>query len=78
MEAEFLAELERKKKEEEAKLEEEMKKNPALAKALAKAPQKPPAKGAKEEKPVIDVPKIPVPQVTEYKSEMGNQYLRER
>ncbi len=78
MEAEFLAELERKKKEEEAKLEEEAKKNPAAAKAPAKAPAKPPAKGAKEEKPVIDVPKIPVPQVTEYKSEMGNQYIRER
>lgn len=55
-----------------------MKKNPALAKAPAKAAPKPPAKGAKEEKPVIDVPKIPVPQVTEFKSEMGNQYVRER
>lgn len=78
MEAEYLAELERKRKEEEAKLDEEIKKNPALAKAPTKAAPKPVAKGAKEEKPVIDVPKIPVPQVTEYKSEMGNQYIRER
>jgi len=61
LEAEYLAELERKKKEEEAKLEEEAKKNPAAAKPGAKPPAKPPAKGAKEEKPVIDVPKIPVP-----------------
>ena len=55
-----MADLERKKKEEEAKLAEEAAKNPA-AKPGAKAPAKPPAKGAKEEKPVIDVPKIPVP-----------------
>ena len=51
------AEYERKKAIEDAKQAEEAKKNPAQVK---QAP-KPVAKGKVEEKPLIDVPKIPVP-----------------
>ena len=57
LEAEYLAEYERKKAIEDAKQAEEAKKNPAQAK---QAP-KPVAKGKVEEKPLIDVPNIPVP-----------------
>lgn len=74
LEEEALAEYEKKQKEEEAKAAAEAAKDPK-AKAPAKAA---PKKGGKEEKPQLDVPKLEVPQVTPFKSEMGNEYVRER
>lgn len=36
-------------------------------------------KGSKgDDKPQLNVPKLAVPQVTEFDSEMGNKYVRER
>ena len=75
LESKALADLEAKLKEEERLREEEAKKT---GKPPAKAP--PPVKkpAGKDEKPVVDVPKLPIPQVTLFKSVMGNQYVRER
>lgn len=74
LEADALKEYEAKQRENEAKAAEEAKKAPA-----GKAPAKAPAKGkGGDQKPALDVPKLEVPQVTDFKSEMGNQYIRER
>lgn len=44
-----------------------------------KAPSKaPPKKGGQPATPNLDVPKLPVPEVTDFVSEMDNKYIRER
>ncbi len=70
-----MAELLAKQKEEERLREEQAK---LTGKPAAKAP--PPAKKAagKDEKPLVDVPKLAVPVATEFQSVMGNSYVRER
>lgn len=48
-------------------------------KQAGKAPAKAPPKGkGKDDKPQLDVPHLEVPKVTPYKSEMGNNYIKER
>jgi hypothetical protein len=65
---------EAKLKEEERLREEEQKRTGKAAPASKAAPKK----GGKDEKPVLDVPKLPIPQVTFFLSEIGNKYVRER
>ena len=71
-----MKEFEAKKAEEERLREEESKKT---GKPIAKAP---PPKGAKpagkDDKPQLDVPKLPAPVVSGFESVMGNKYVRER
>jgi hypothetical protein len=75
LEAEALAVLEAKLKEEERiKAEEAAKTGKTPAKAAPPAKKAP----AKDDKPVLDVPKIPMKTVTEFVSVMGNKYVRER
>jgi hypothetical protein len=70
-----LEQLQAKLREEERVREEQAK---LTGKPMAKAP--PPAKKApgKDDKPLVDVPKLPVPVATEFTSVMGNKYVRER
>ena len=77
LEAEALKKWEEEKKQEEAKAAEDAKKAAADPKAK-KAP--PPKKGAGKDadKPNLDVPTLPVPEVVPYESEMGNKFLYER
>lgn len=76
MEAEALRKWEEEKKQEELKAAEDAKK-PADPKAK-KAP--PPKKGGGKDadKPNLDVPTLPVPEVVEYESKMGKKFLYER
>lgn len=72
-----LKKLEQEQKAEEAKrAAEEAKGVKPTGKAPAKAQAK--GKGGKDEKPVLDVPQLEVPKVIPYKSEMGNDYIKER
>ena len=74
MEAEALKKLEEDKKAEEAKAAEDVKKDP---KAKGKAPAA--KKGGKaDDKPLVDVPKLDVPEIQEYESAMAKKYLVER
>ncbi len=71
-----LKKLEQEQKAEEAKrAAEEAKGVKPTGKAPAKAQAK--GKGGKDEKPVLDVPQLEVPKVIPYKSEMGNDYIKE-
>jgi hypothetical protein len=74
LEVEALKEFEAKKAEEERLREEEAKKT---GKAPPKAPVAKKVPG-KDEKPQLDVPKIPMPEITDFESVMGNKYVRER
>lgn len=74
LEIEALKEFEAKKAEEERLREEEAKKT---GKAPAKAPAAKKAPG-KDDKPQLDVPKVPMPEITDFESVMGNKYVRER
>jgi len=71
-----LKKIEAEQKAEEAKRASEEAKG---IKPAGKAPAKAPPKGkGKDDKPVLDVPQLQVPKVTLFKSEMGNDYIRER
>jgi hypothetical protein len=35
-------------------------------------------KGKEPEKPLVDVPKLEIPKIVEYESQMGNKYLIQR
>ena len=76
LEAEALKKWEEEKKAEEAKAAEEAKKAAADAKGKKPPPAK--AKGKDADKPNIDVPKLEVPEIKEFQSEMGKPFLIER
>ena len=77
LEAEALKKWEEDKKAEEAKTADDLKKGVADPKAKKAAP--PAKKGGKDaDKPNIDVPKIPVPGIEEFKSEMNQNFVIER
>lgn len=79
LEAEALKKWEENKKEEEAKAAEEAKKGNVDPKAKKAPPAKAAGKGAKDgDKPVLDVPKLVVPAIKDYKSSMGNAFIVER
>ena len=76
LEKQALKKLELEQKAEEAKRAAEEAKG---IKPAGKAPAKAQAKGkGKDDKPVLDVPQLEVPKVIPYKSEMGNEYIKER
>jgi len=62
------------KKEAAIKEAEEAKKGAAAGKKAPAAK----AKGKEAEKPQFDIPKMEVPVITEFTSESGNKYVRER
>jgi hypothetical protein len=64
-----MAAHEAKLKEEERIREEQAK---LTGKPVAKAPAPAKVVKGKEEKPLLDVPKLPLPVVTEFKTVMGN------
>jgi hypothetical protein len=70
-----MKEFEAKKAEEERLKEEEAKKT---GKAPAKAPAAKAKAPGKDDKPLLDVPKVPMPEITDFESVMGNKYVRER
>ena len=76
MQAEALAKYEAEQAAEEAKrVAEEAK----TGKAPAKAKAPPAKKGGKDPgQPDLEVEQLEVPDVTEFQSEMGNKYIRER
>ena len=77
LEAEALKKWEEDKKAEEAKAAEDAKKGAADPKDKKKAA--PPAKKGKDaDKPNIDVPKLPVPEIEEFESTMGQKFVVER
>lgn len=77
LEAKALRKQEREQKLEEAKRLAEEARTGKPVKAPAKpAPAK--GKGGKDDKPQLDVPHLEVPKVQIFKTEMGNQYIRER
>jgi hypothetical protein len=75
LEAEALKKWEDEKKIEEAKAAEDTKKAAADPKGK-KAP--PPKKGKEADKPNIDVPKLEVPEIKDYTSNMGQKFVIER
>ena len=75
LEAEALKKWEDEKKIEEAKAAEDTKKAAADPKGK-KAP--PPKKGKEADKPNIDVPKLDVPEIKDYTSNMGQKFVIER
>jgi hypothetical protein len=73
LEAEALKKYEEEKKAEEAKME-------AAAAADPKAKKAPPpkGKGKGDDKPNLDVPTLPVPEILPFESKMGKKFLFER